>query len=319
MRISVAICTYNGERFLEEQLRSILDGDRMPDQIVLSDDGSTDGTLALARRVLADAPTELIVLVNDDEPLGVTANFARAIGATTGDVVVLCDQDDAWPPERLSRIEADLAVSDALVRHTDARLVDADGVPVGRTLFQDLRVSPAEWRALGRGRAFEVYLRRNLATGAATAVRREVIEQALPFPEAWVHDEWLAVIAAARGRIRVVRSPEIDYRQHSANQIGVARPTLRYRLGRVTAQTGARNEALARRADILADRLESLELHAAAAEARAKARFEARRAALPARRVARIPAILRGLLAGDYRRWASQRSLDAFRDVLRPA
>jgi glycosyltransferase involved in cell wall biosynthesis len=318
MRISVAICTYNGERFLEEQLRSILDGDRAPDEIVLSDDGSSDGTLALARRVLADAAAELIVLVNET-PLGVTANFARAIGATTGDVVVLCDQDDVWPRERLRRIESDLEGSDALVRHSDARLVDAAGVPLGRTLFEDLRVSRAEWRDLRRGRAFEVYLRRNLATGATTAARREVIEQALPFPDAWVHDEWLAVIAAARGRISVVRDPEIDYRQHSSNQIGVARPTLRYRLRRITAESGARNETLARRADILAARLESLGLHDFALEARAKARFESRRAALPARRVARIPAVLRGVLAGDYRRWASQRSLDAFRDVLRPA
>jgi glycosyltransferase involved in cell wall biosynthesis len=319
MRISVAICTYNGARFLEEQLRSILDGRRMPDQIVLSDDGSSDGTLALARRVLEGAPTDLIVLENDDEPRGVTANFERAIRATAGDVVVLCDQDDVWPPERLARIESDLAASDALVRHSDARLVDAGGVPLGRTLFQDLRVSRAEWRDLRRGRAFEVYLRRNLATGATTAVRRELIDQALPFPEAWVHDEWVAVIAAARGRISVVRGAEIDYRQHSANQIGVARPTLRYRLRRITAETGARNETLARRAELLADRLESLGLHAEAVEARAKARFETRRAALPARRVARIPAVLRGVLARDYRRWASQRSLDALRDVLRPA
>lgn len=318
MRVSVALCTYRGEAYLAEQLASILGQTRTPDELVLSDDASDDGTVALARRMLMGASFDVVVIENP-ESLGVTANFAQALRATTGDLVLLCDQDDVWPRDRVATIETDLASTDALLRHSDARLVDAHGELLGRTLFERLRVRSDERRAIADGDAFAVYLRRNLATGAATALRRELLELADPFPSEWVHDEWLAILAAASSRIRLVDSPELDYRQHGANQIGVAEPTLRYRLSRVVDDSGARAAGLARRSAVLADRLELLGFDTQAAAARAKSRFEERRSRLPGSRLARIPGIARGLVSGEYRRFASQRSLDAVRDLFRPA
>jgi glycosyltransferase involved in cell wall biosynthesis len=300
-------------------VRSILGGTRVPDEIVLSDDASSDGTLPLARALLAAAAVPHRILANE-APLGVTANFEQAVRATDGDVIVLSDQDDVWHPERLARVEAELAAAPhVLLRHSDARLIDDAGARIPGSLFGRLRVRAAERAAIAEGRAFEVYLRRNLATGATTAFRRELLADALPFPAEWVHDEWLAVLAAARGSVRLVDDPEIDYRLHGRNQIGAAEPTLRYRISRVLGDSASRAAGLARRSQQLAARLVERGLPESAARARAKADFETRRADLPRRRLARIPGILAGLARGDYRRFASQRRLDALRDLARPA
>lgn len=318
MRISVALCTHNGERYLEAQLRSILDGTRVPDEIVVSDDASTDATLEVARTVLGSAGVAHRILENP-RALGVTANFEQAVRATTGDLIALADQDDVWHPSRLARIEAELGGAGVLLRHSDARLVDDAGDDLGTTLYARLRVRPDEVAAIGDGRAFATYLRRNLATGATTAFRRELLDDALPFPAEWVHDEWLAILAAAREAVRLVRHVEIDYRLHGANQIGVAEPTLRYRIARVLGDSGDRAAHLARRSELLAERLAARGLPEHAAQAAAKARFEGRRSRLPALKIGRVPGILRGVFRGDYRRFASQRSLDAVRDLFRRA
>jgi glycosyltransferase involved in cell wall biosynthesis len=228
VKISVALCTHNGERYLEAQLRSILDGTRVPDEIVVSDDASTDATLEVARTVLGSAGVAHRILENS-RALGVTANFEQAVRATTGDVIVLSDQDDVWHPARLGRIATELSTAGVVLRHSDARLIDDRGDALGTTLFARLRVRKDEIAAIGTGRAFETYLRRNLATGATTAFRRELLDDALPFPAEWVHDEWLAILAAARDAVRLVRDPEVDYRLHGTNPIGVACPR---RLGR---------------------------------------------------------------------------------------
>lgn len=318
MTISVALCTHNGARHLERQLRSILDGSRVPDEIVLSDDASSDATLDIARGVLAGSGVAHRILENA-RALGVTANFEQAVRATSGDVIVLADQDDVWHPDRLARLEAALTAGNALLRHSDARLVDDAGGDLGTTLFVRLRVRADELAAVDGGRAFETYLRRNLATGATTGFRRELLDDALPFPAEWVHDEWLAILAAARESIVIEHTPEIDYRLHGGNQIGVAEPTLRYRIARVLGDSGDRAALLARRSEVLAERLAARGLAAAAVRASEKARFERRRSRLPALRVARLPGIIGGLLGGGYRRYASQRSLDALRDLFRPA
>jgi len=318
VKISVALCTRNGARYLEAQLRSILDGTRVPDEIVLSDDASTDATIAIGSRVLGASRVRHRILENPTA-LGVTANFEQAVRATAGDVIVLSDQDDVWHPTRLARVESDFTATGLLLRHSDARLVDDLGADLGTTLFTRLRVRPDEVAAIADGRAFATYLRRNLATGATTAFRRELLEDALPFPPEWVHDEWLAILAAARAGVRLVREPEIDYRLHGANQIGVAEPTLRYRIARVLRDSGDRAALLARRSEVLAERLAARGFPEAGGQAAAKADFEASRSRLPALRIARVPGIVRGLGAGDYRRFASQRSLDALRDLFRPA
>ncbi|PJJ71234.1 glycosyltransferase involved in cell wall biosynthesis [Diaminobutyricimonas aerilata] len=315
-RVSVALATFNGARYLEEQLSSILVQTRLPDEIVVSDDGSTDETHELVERIRDEHP-EVEWVIESGGGLGVVRNFDRAVRGTTGDVIVLSDQDDRWHDVRIERALAELERTGALLHHSDARLVDATGTDLGATLFERLEIADRTFGEIEQGDAFGVYLRRNLATGAATAFRRELLDDALPFPEAWVHDEWLAILAAARGRIAIDRAQLIDYRQHGANQIGVRRPTLARKVRRVFEHQGGRNEDLAVRARVLFDRLVEVGTPQRLTEAVAqKAAIEQRRADLPRGRVKRLPGVVHLLRTGAYERYASQGRKDALRDLL---
>ncbi|WP_431279771.1 glycosyltransferase family 2 protein [Leifsonia poae] len=325
LRVSVALCTFNGARFVRQQVESILAQRPGPAQLVVSDDGSRDDTLEIVRDVAGSqraAAVEVVVLAGE-QPVGVTRNFQRAVTAADGDLIALSDQDDVWHEGRLERIAARFADDPALLLvHTDADLVDSTGRRLGRTLFESLEISPDEFAAEESGRAFDAFIRRNLATGATVVFRRELLMAALPFPDGWVHDEWLAAVAAATGRVDVLREATIDYRQHESNQIGVAAPSLRGKIKRVLEPRGSRNTVLAERFATLADRLAGLG-DAVAREkldmAREKARFEAERAAFPTNRARRALPVLRLASSGRYERFASRGRGDVVRDLLQPA
>ena len=319
---SVALCTYNGGAFVAEQLRSILDQTDPAAEVVVCDDGSTDGTLdaidAVAKR--HRGPTD-IRIESTTRIGGVTANFDRAIGACRGDVIALSDQDDRWHPNRLAATRANLPADHGpRLVFANAALIDGDGAPLRGSLHENLRLSKRERASIRSGRAFEVLLRRNLVTGAATAFTRSLYDLATPFPESWVHDEWLAIIAAALGEVVLLDERLIDYRLHGGNQIGVADPGAASRLGRMLQPRGERYARLRRRSADLVERLESLAAPTdALAHARAKLDFETTRAAYPRSRLRRLGPVLRRLANGSYARYSSQRRLDAVRDILQPA
>ncbi len=223
LRSSVALCTCNGAAHVETQVESLFAQTRAVDEIVAIDDASGDGTFALLETLARRSPVPMQVLRND-ERLGIGANFERAIGSTHGDVVFLCDQDDRWSADKVERcMQVFESQPLVLLVHSDALLVDAFLAPLGATLFEALEVSRHEREDEDAGRALDVLLKRNLVTGATAAVRREVCEVGAPFPADWVHDEWLAVLAALMGRIVRIDAPLVEYRQHGGNQIGAVR------------------------------------------------------------------------------------------------
>lgn len=319
-RISVVVCTYNGARYLRQQLESIIGQTRPPDQIVVSDDGSSDGSLELARRTLTDWPGEP-VLVSNPGPRGVVTNFQYALGHTTGELVALSDQDDLWHPEKLATFEAAFAEASAVVlAHSDARLVDASGGVLPGTLLGSLTLSARDRRALENGPAIVALLRRNFVTGATTVLRRSLLETALPVPEAWLHDEWFAMIAAATGRLRLIGAPLIDYRQHGANEVGARQLGVAAKVQRMSEPRRERNARLLRRAEQLTLRLEPLgeAVHPGVLDAaRQKLEHERMRSALPATRLARLPRVLHAVCRGRYSRYG-RGALDAVRDLIQP-
>lgn len=323
-RVSVALCTHNGERFIEAQLRSILSQSPPPDELVVSDDASSDDTIAIVRRVIAEmgVPGLDFILLQNPVALGVTANFENAIRACTGELIALSDQDDVWHQDRLTLVVKEFTERDDLdLVFTNARLIDDRGESLERSLFDVLEVTDTDRAALHRGDGFRVFIKRNIATGATVMFRPRLLEVALPFPPEWVHDEWLAIIAATTGRLDALEASLIEYRQHSSNQIGVAYPTIRRKIRRALEPRGTRNEQLARKFAQVALRLgahvDSV-LPEVLAKVQSKAAFETCREALPARRIYRPWLILKAGRRGGYRDFASQGLRDIVRDLLQP-
>lgn len=303
IRASVAMCTYNGAAYVEAQLRSILAQDRPVDEIIVSDDGSTDDTVERVRQVLAagSVPWQLL----PGQRLGITQNFARAVGACTGDVIFLSDQDDTWLPHKVSSL-LDLLESDPAcdLVFSNARLVDAQLQDLGRSQFDVVRLSPRLRAALAGPQAFETLLRRNVVTGATVAFRKRLLDTALPFVDGWLHDEWLAIVAAARGPLHAHADALVLYRQHGRNQCGMsAEPVsrqIRHAVGAVRPAVGEKRLAsLAQRLSVSSLRLDMGRQH----HLNAALVFQQRRDRLPTSRLGRALTIATLALRGDYLRY----------------
>lgn len=321
--VSVAMGTRNGVRFIEAQLLSILDQSRSVDEIVVSDDASTDGTveraeqLMNARRASGELVPRLIVLRNATA-LGVTANFEQALRTARGDVVVLSDQDDIWRPDRVERALDVIAASPFVdLVASDARLVDEDGAPLGASLFETLGVDAVLARRLGSDGAFDELVKRNMLTGATMAVTRSLVDRTTPFPASWVHDEWLAIVAATTGGIAVLEERLIDYRQHGANEIGVARLGTGGKIGRLRESRMKRNELLLRRAQDLAERLPEIAGDHVQQRVTEKLAHEQFRSGLSPKRLRRLVPVLREWRTGRYSRFGLG-AQDVLRDLVQP-
>ncbi len=227
MRCSIVACTHNGELFLEEQLASFLHQQRLPDEIVICDDASSDASRPIidsfvrrARERGVDCRAFL-----HDIALGVTGNFEFGCMQATGDVIFLSDQDDRWGEGKIARILT--AFDDPAVGlvNSDARLIDGNGKPLDETLFGRLRIDARERQALSEGDLSRVGAYKNLFTGATMAFRAGLLNAILPLSREVHHDDWIAQITwVTGGEIRAVFEPLMDYRLHSANTIGLGSP-----------------------------------------------------------------------------------------------
>ena len=219
-RISVALCTYNGARFVGAQLDSFMAQTRRPDELVVCDDGSTDATLSILEQFEHSATFPVRIVRNADR-MGSTKNFEKAIGLCAGDLIATSDQDDIWLPEKLAVSEAafDVEPGCGLV-FTNADVVDEDLQPVGHTLWEAIHFGGAGQRRVRRGHAFELLLRQWLVTGATMMFRSEYRPVVLPIPENWIHDGWIAFIIGAMAPLGCVKRSTLKYRQHAAQQIG---------------------------------------------------------------------------------------------------
>lgn len=222
-KISVALCTYNGADFLSEQLASILAQTRQPDELVVNDDCSTDRTTEIIKEFAGRAPFPVVLEINSKN-LGSTKNFERAVERAGGDVIFLCDQDDVWLPEKIEKIIGEFDSNERLgMVFTNAELVDERLVPIGKNLW-DFTFRVEDRQDAARGKTFEVLMRRNIVTGATMAFRSRFREVFAPIPidvPNTIHDGWIALVIAARARVKFIEENLIKYRQHTGQQMGV--------------------------------------------------------------------------------------------------
>lgn len=205
--ISVCLATYNGSEFLREQLQSILSQLSEDDEVIISDDGSTDNTLELIEN-MADPR---IKVIGKQGGLGVIKNFERALRNAGGDIIFLSDQDDVWLDGKVEKsIEA---LEKALMVITDCKVVNKELEVVNESFF--------EQRKSGSG--FLRNLFRNSYLGCCMAFKRELLDVALPVPaNAGMHDIWLGNVAAMNGRVCFLKEPCILYRRHGNNHSDTA-------------------------------------------------------------------------------------------------
>ncbi len=317
MRISVAMCVYNGGRFLADQLASIGRQARFPDELVICDDGLTDDSASVIEHFAAGASFPVRSYRNP-ETLRTTRNFERAIGLCEGDVIATADQDDVWYPGKLARIEAEFdRLPGAGLVFSDADLIDGDGKPIGVRLWRSVHFSDARRREIERGRAFEALLRRPAVTGATMAFRSDLRGLILPMNPAWTHDHWMSLIVASASRLVPIAEPLMQYRRHANNQIGVNGVSVAERVDKSLGRPSSRlideaEDFLGLRA-CLAERLPGRpELLARIDQ---KVEHYRVRGTLPSARLRRLPGILRELGSLRYSRYSGS-TLSFARDFL---
>lgn len=215
MKISVCMCSFNGASFIREQIESILAQTVKPDEIVICDDGSTDGTAEFLSDLSKRSPVRILLAANPKR-LGVVANFSQAISLAGGDRIFLSDQDDIWIEDKIEQtlplLEKNGNGGPVLV-HTDLEVVDRD--------LRLLHKSFIESSNLGYKNLRKQIFTQNFITGCTMAFNRELADLCLPIPKcAPMHDWWIAMVAATVGRVEFLPRRLVLYRQHGANEIG---------------------------------------------------------------------------------------------------
>lgn len=317
MKISVAMCTYNGAEFLPAQLQSIVTQSRPPDEIVICDDGSTDETRNLLEKFAAESPIPITLHINERN-LGSIKNFERAITLCTGDVIVLSDQDDVWRSDKLQVFESVLnKTPSAGIIFSDAEIVDEHLNPLNRRMWDEVGFDAHRRKLVRTGRALEVLIHGWTVTGATMAFRKNFVKLSLPIPDeiAMIHDGWIALTIAAVADVVAVDEPLIKYRQHAQQQIGAparkdAAPELR---GMQAIETAFRRRNSSADLHKILETLEArllaqgsgFDTHKALSFATDYASHLNVRANLPQRRLNRVPSILRELLSRRYHEYAN--------------
>lgn len=201
---SVVMATYNGARYLPVQLDSLAAQERLPDELVITDDGSTDDTAKVVEAFAASAPFPVRFFPNAKR-LGVRDNFQRALTLAEGDILLLCDQDDQWFPAKIRRLAGMLEAEEgALLVMNDKILTDEELRPSDATMLSNLR---------DYGASTSMFV-----AGCCSAFRRSWRDIALPMPEGIAyHDVWIIGLAHDLGVVRLCEEPLQYYRRHGDN------------------------------------------------------------------------------------------------------
>jgi len=218
--ISVVMCTCNGASYLEEQLQSIRRQTRLPAELVVSDDASTDQTMAILQEFAHSAPFAVRIVQNRVR-LGSTANFDQAIRLAQGELIALCDQDDRWRSQKLERLSAIIEGDRNLGGvFSNASLIDGHSTAIEGDLFTAHRFLLAKQKAF-RDDPVSVLLKHCVVCGATLMFRSSLRQYVPAIPRSWVHDAWLAWIIVLHSNLDFTTETLTEYRLHAGQQIGL--------------------------------------------------------------------------------------------------
>lgn len=204
--ISIALCTYNGEKFLEKQLQSILSQTYSNLEVVIVDDQSTDGTEEIVLEFSKADPR--IKFFKNPENLGFNKNFEKAISLSKGEYIAISDQDDIWNPEKISMLFEH--IGDNWVIFSNSALVNEQEVPTGENLIEQVDLDHLQYKS---------FLFINHVTGHTSLLRREFLKYYLPIPEQGYYDWWMGFIAAYHEKIIFIDKILTKHRIHSQSVV----------------------------------------------------------------------------------------------------
>lgn len=202
---SVAMAFYNGAKYIDEQIRSILDNMEETDELIISVDDASDGSEA----ILEDwVQNDQRIRIIKGPGKGVVKNFENAFKHCRGEIIFLSDQDDVWKKNKMREIERVFEDPKVMAVVHDAQIVDEKLSSLDQTTF--------EWRNSGTG--FWKNMKKNSYIGCCMAVRRSAMKRILPIPDdIWIHDQWIGLLSEQLGKVVFLEKPLIYYRRHGGN------------------------------------------------------------------------------------------------------
>lgn len=232
--LSVVLCTYNGAKYLKDQLKGIAAQTRLPGELIIADDCSTDKTLQIAYDFAKDSAFP-VRIETGTERLGFISNFERGIRLAYGDTIVLCDQDDVWLPNKLELQMKAFTENPSLgFLFTNGDVVDEDLESMMQTLFDYAGFTHQKQKRIHQGDAFDVFMDKTTVTGATLMFKASLRDLVLPIPTdtGLYHDAWIAIFAAAAMDVDFIPDLLIKYRQHRNQVTGVRKNERPVILGR---------------------------------------------------------------------------------------
>lgn len=203
--ISVCVAAFNGEKYIEEQILSVLRNLDSQDEIIISDDGSSDRT----RRIVDDlAEKDRRIRIIDGPRKGLIKNFENAIVHSKGDIIFLCDQDDVWKDNKVKTVLDIFENTDCTLVMHDACIVDSNLKILGCSFFEFKKCKKGYWRNLIK----------NSYIGCCMAFKRSILDYAIPFPDNIpMHDQWIGLLSERVGKVEFCNEQLLLYRRHSNN------------------------------------------------------------------------------------------------------
>jgi glycosyltransferase involved in cell wall biosynthesis len=227
--VSIALCTYNGGKYIRKQIDSYFSQTILPDEIVVCDDGSDDDTISIVKEFIDVKKEVKWLLVLNEKRLGARMNFEKAISLCHGDFIFLSDQDDIWNAEKIEQALLYFEQNPGIdASFSNASMIDEMGGPLPESLLDTTFFKPGirqNYQAIDL--FYWTLLFGNFITGATIAIRRTALRDILPFRlnlerKLW-HDGWIALSLMANGRVGYIDKMLLKYRVHADQQVGVVR------------------------------------------------------------------------------------------------
>jgi len=219
--IDILMATYNGEKYLDTQINSILNQTEQNFRLLICDDHSKDGTRELIEKFIREHPSKIFI-VKSEKNLGAKANFSFLMQHATADYIMFADQDDFWQEEKIAKTLKEMkrlvdfyGNETPLLVHTDLTVVDKNCAVIDNSFWKYSNLKVFSYKTTNR------FLIQNVVTGCTMMINQPLCKLGSPVPqESFMHDWWIALVASTFGKIGLVNEATMLYRQHGSNTLG---------------------------------------------------------------------------------------------------